>query len=464
MKSPSFALSFFWLSASALAAQTAESPLAGPWFTGSASATPGTPSLSDRNADSFVFGTAPESSGSSARRGMVWGYFPETAALEEGDAVELRFRLRWIGADSESGSDALRFGIFHDGGSRVEEDIPGDNSDAAFEATTGYFATWGPQSGAAKLWMRGNTGGDNPLSTSRGTPTQVAGTSLTPGAGPQGIDYDVTLKVEAIAGGQVELTSSLNGTALHTTVAPAAGAPLSFNAFFLLNTPSNGIDSLALSDLTLAFTDGDPPVPPEELPFVITAFDLGPQPEPVGGGPVLRWNAVPGRAYAVEGSGDLDDWQRLGPPVLADAAEAGARIGPASALPPFLRVRDLQNAPPDPAAPEPPNVLFIAVDDLRPEIGAYGAGYMHTPNIDRLAAAGRLFTRHYVQCPTCGASRYALMTRRPTTSASTSNEAFAQLFPGAGTPQAELAAGGVPPRGLQNSVARQAHALSRRPL
>jgi arylsulfatase A-like enzyme len=57
-------------------------------------------------------------------------------------------------------------------------------------------------------------------------------------------------------------------------------------------------------------------------------------------------------------------------------------------------------------------VLFIAVDDLRPELGCMGADYAITPNIDRLARSGRLFTRHYVQVPTCGASRFALLTGR----------------------------------------------------
>ncbi len=76
-----------------------------------------------------------------------------------------------------------------------------------------------------------------------------------------------------------------------------------------------------------------------------------------------------------------------------------------------------------------PNVLFIAVDDLRPQLNAYGATGMVTPNMDRLAAEGRLFNNHYVQCPTCGASRYALMTsRRPRSAAATSNSAFDSLF------------------------------------
>lgn len=84
---------------------------------------------------------------------------------------------------------------------------------------------------------------------------------------------------------------------------------------------------------------------------------------------------------------------------------------------------------PDPAA-ERMNVLFIAVDDLRPELGAYGVPGIHTPNLDRLAAEGLVFLRHYVQVPTCGASRYSMLTgQRPTSSAHLSNEAFVSLLP-----------------------------------
>lgn len=58
----------------------------------------------------------------------------------------------------------------------------------------------------------------------------------------------------------------------------------------------------------------------------------------------------------------------------------------------------------------PFNVLFLAIDDLRPQTGAYGYNYMHTPRMDQLASEGRLFTRHYVQVPICNASRYAMLT------------------------------------------------------
>ena len=56
------------------------------------------------------------------------------------------------------------------------------------------------------------------------------------------------------------------------------------------------------------------------------------------------------------------------------------------------------------------NVLFIAVDDLKPLLTCYGATGMHTPNIDRLAKMGTIFTNNYCQQAVCGPTRASLMT------------------------------------------------------
>jgi len=56
------------------------------------------------------------------------------------------------------------------------------------------------------------------------------------------------------------------------------------------------------------------------------------------------------------------------------------------------------------------NILFIAVDDLRPELGCYGHSQIISPNIDRLAQEGTLFQRAYCQQAVCAPSRNSLMT------------------------------------------------------
>ncbi len=55
-----------------------------------------------------------------------------------------------------------------------------------------------------------------------------------------------------------------------------------------------------------------------------------------------------------------------------------------------------------------PNILFIAVDDLRPELGCYGSRAI-TPHLDALASKGLVFERAYCNQAVCGASRLSLM-------------------------------------------------------
>ena len=79
-------------------------------------------------------------------------------------------------------------------------------------------------------------------------------------------------------------------------------------------------------------------------------------------------------------------------------------------------------------AERPRNVLFICVDDLRPQLPCYGKDFMVTPNLDRLAGRGVVFNNHFAQVPTCGASRCCLLTgMRPHRPGALNNDAFEGL-------------------------------------
>ena len=58
------------------------------------------------------------------------------------------------------------------------------------------------------------------------------------------------------------------------------------------------------------------------------------------------------------------------------------------------------------------NVLFIAVDDLKPLLGCYGDPMAITPNMDAIASKGTLFSANYCQQAVCAPSRVSLMTSR----------------------------------------------------
>ena len=57
-----------------------------------------------------------------------------------------------------------------------------------------------------------------------------------------------------------------------------------------------------------------------------------------------------------------------------------------------------------------PNVLFVSVDDLRPEVGCYGNPIIKTPNFDAFANTGTTFLRAYCQASACAPSRASVMT------------------------------------------------------
>ena len=65
-----------------------------------------------------------------------------------------------------------------------------------------------------------------------------------------------------------------------------------------------------------------------------------------------------------------------------------------------------------PQAQPAPNVLILIADDMDPDLGCYGHPAIHTPNLDRLAAAGVRFSQAFVTSPQCSPSRSSMFTGR----------------------------------------------------
>ena len=64
------------------------------------------------------------------------------------------------------------------------------------------------------------------------------------------------------------------------------------------------------------------------------------------------------------------------------------------------------------AAEKPLNLLFIVIDDLRPETGTYVSATRHTPNLDAFAQTSLQFQRAYANVALCGPSRASMLTGR----------------------------------------------------
>ncbi len=75
----------------------------------------------------------------------------------------------------------------------------------------------------------------------------------------------------------------------------------------------------------------------------------------------------------------------------------------------FLCLAGLMAAVTHAATAAPPNVVWIIADDMSPDTGAYGLADVSTPNLDRLAAEGRRYTRSYASAPVCSSSRSAFI-------------------------------------------------------
>ncbi len=387
-------------------------PVTGPWLQSTGSAV-----LSNVNTASPTWGNGTLDN---ADASSIYAAFPAVSLLATGDKVTLTGSAQFEGITAAA--EVIRWGVFSVNGS------PDTNG------WLGYFLRNGNATSGASLMER-----TSPNTTQFPSVTGAVslGSTSGPGSALTNATYDFVISYERTAANGLQVNTSFkratdNVDFANLSLLDTTPQTFVFDRVGFLATTNLNADRIQLTNVTITVTTGTV-TPPTSNALEITQFGLGPITEPVGGGPTLRWNAQTGREYAVEGSPDLQTWTRVGPPIRAASVDGTTRIGPMASMPSFLRVRDRVVTPPAPVTR--PNILFIAVDDLRPEIAALGATWMHTPNLDRLVQTGRAFQRHYVQCPTCGASRYALMTsRRPTTSTAAGNEAFVSLYPGAGTP------------------------------
>lgn len=96
--------------------------------------------------------------------------------------------------------------------------------------------------------------------------------------------------------------------------------------------------------------------------------------------------------------------------LTGDAGLAVVRLGHAAVVTAIV-LCTWNKAPPASAAERPPNIVFILADDLGwGDLGCYGHPHIRTPNLDRLARQGTLFTQFYVNSAVCSPSRTAFMT------------------------------------------------------
>ena len=75
----------------------------------------------------------------------------------------------------------------------------------------------------------------------------------------------------------------------------------------------------------------------------------------------------------------------------------------------FIILSSLQSKK-NPVVTKKPNIIFIAVDDLRPQLNCYGKNQIISPNIDDLASASYTYENAVCNFPVCGASRASLLT------------------------------------------------------
>ena len=82
-----------------------------------------------------------------------------------------------------------------------------------------------------------------------------------------------------------------------------------------------------------------------------------------------------------------------------------------------------------------PNILFIAIDDLKPTIGSFGDAFAQTPVMDALSKEATIFLNNHTQQAVCGPGPYNFPRPGQDTSPTPS---FAQTYPNLGMPRQDM--------------------------
>lgn len=231
-----------------LAGQAFSTDLSGTWYTGSNN---GTPSLSDPDSNSFTWGTA-GSATETAQAGGLWSYFTPISLANDGDSIALSFTVT---PGQTATTQSLRFGIFNSGGSKVENNLSGSNSDDGFLSTMGYFSVWNQSETFDSILYARAIAKTNPLSTTnvsgQASVEQTASIENNSPVLTENVSYEMTFTLTRNSASEYFVSSSVDGAAVSGTTATINTA--SFDTVVFLNTP-NGIDSFSFSNLQINYS------------------------------------------------------------------------------------------------------------------------------------------------------------------------------------------------------------------
>ena len=228
-----------------MAGQVLAIDLDGPWYTGSNN---GTPYLSATDSSSFSWGQGEDGTATTASKGILWCYFGDLTLTDDGDTITLAFSVVFDDDVTGTSSTALRLGLFDNGGSTLESNLDGINTDPAFSSSMGYYAAW-PVSASQSATLRSRTAGNNnPLST---TAAPSFGSAVATDALTSGVAYSATFSVARINETEYQVTATLNGVKVQSVSADTNIS--TFDSFFLLNTSGSGVGSMTFADMRILY-------------------------------------------------------------------------------------------------------------------------------------------------------------------------------------------------------------------